>query len=45
MKKTFQKMLQIELCVDDDEKYATNGVCIILVNKNCIVSPSSSQKT
>ncbi|CAB3979099.1 intraflagellar transport 88 homolog [Paramuricea clavata] len=25
MKKTFQKMLQIELNVDDDEKYTTNG--------------------
>ena len=26
MKKTFQKMLQIELSVDEDEKYTTNGV-------------------
>lgn len=29
MKKTFQKMLQIELDIEDEEKYTTNGVCII----------------
>lgn len=26
MKKTFQKMLQIELDIDDEEKYSSNGV-------------------
>jgi hypothetical protein len=30
MKKTFQKMLQIELSADDDEKYATNGVRLFM---------------